>query len=123
MDEAEEQLKKKLVELERAVFDPSLSGRAEEIWARMLAIHEHSKRLQVEMDRAGVNVTQAEDDIDEQTLKTAKKVCHSQTSTPEELANHISQILDDYHSQIQHLQKEMESIKKDFNEVEKAIGN
>ncbi|KAJ5382361.1 hypothetical protein N7517_000272 [Penicillium concentricum] len=105
MDEAEEQLKKKLVELERAVFDPSLNGRAEEIWARMLAIHEHSKRLQVEMDRAGVNVTQAEDDIDEQTLKTAKK------------------ILDDYHSQIQHLQKEMESIKKDFNEVEKAIGN
>ncbi|CAI7568020.1 hypothetical protein PCG10_009786 [Penicillium crustosum] len=105
MDEAEEQLKKKLVELERAVFDPSLSGRAEEIWARMLAIHEHSKRLQVEMDRAGVNVTQAEDDIDEQTLKTAKK------------------ILDDYHAQIQHLQKEMESIKKDFNEVEKAIGN
>ena len=68
MDEAEEELKKKLVELERAVF--------EEIWARMLAIHEHSKRLQAEMDRAGVNVTQAEDDIDEQTLKTAKKVCY-----------------------------------------------
>ncbi|CDM28534.1 hypothetical protein DTO013E5_1014 [Penicillium roqueforti] len=105
MDEAEEQLKKKLVELERAVFDPSLNGRAEEIWARMLAIHEHSKRLQVEIDRAGVNVTQPEDDIDEQTLKTAKK------------------ILDDYHSQIQYLQKEMESIKNDFNAVEKAIGN
>ncbi|KAG0154880.1 hypothetical protein PDIDSM_451 [Penicillium digitatum] len=105
MDEAEEQLKKKLVELERAVFDPSLNGRAEEIWARMLAIHEHSKRLQVEMDRAGMNVTQAEDDIDEQTLKTARK------------------ILDDYHSQIQHLQKELESIKNDFYEVEKAIEN
>ncbi|CAI7613808.1 unnamed protein product [Penicillium glandicola] len=105
MDEAEEQLKKKLVELERAVFDPSLNGRAEEIWARMLAIHEHSKRLQVEMDRAGVNVAQPEDDIDEQTLKTAKK------------------ILDDYHSQIQHLQKEMESVKREFKEVEKAIGN
>ncbi|KAJ5793713.1 hypothetical protein N7457_000312 [Penicillium paradoxum] len=102
MDEAEEQLKNKLMELERDVFDPSLNGRAEEIWARMLAIHEHSKRLQVEMDRAGVNVTQAEDDIDEQTLKTAKK------------------ILDSYHSQIQHLQKEMESIKADFHEVEKA---
>jgi nuclear pore complex protein Nup54 len=125
MDEAEEQLKKKLVELERAVFDPSLNGRAEEIWARMLAIHEHSKRLQVEMDRAGVNVTQAEDDIDEQTLKTAKKVRYlaDKVSAPEEIANHITQILDDYHSQIQHLQKEMESIKNDFNEVEKAIGN
>ncbi|CAG7991943.1 unnamed protein product [Penicillium salamii] len=103
MDEAEEELKKKLFELERHVFDPSLNGRAEEIWARMLAIHEHSKRLQVELDRAGVNVAQAEDDIDEQTLKTAKK------------------ILDDYHSQIQHLQKEMESIKSDFDETEKAL--
>lgn len=74
MDETEEELKKKLLELERDVFDPSLNGRAEEIWARMLAIHEHSKRLQVELDRAGVNVTQAEDDIDEHALKTAKKV-------------------------------------------------
>ncbi|CAG7993903.1 unnamed protein product [Penicillium olsonii] len=104
MDEAEEELKKKLFELERHVFDPSLNGRAEEIWARMLAIHEHSKRLQVELDRAGVNVAQPEDDIDEQTLKTAKK------------------ILDDYHSQIQHLQKEMESIKSDFEETAKALG-
>lgn len=126
MDEAEEQLKKKLVELERAVFDPSLNGRAEEIWARMLAIHEHSKRLQVEIDRAGVNVTQPEDDIDEQTLKTAKKVRQSracETSVSEEFANRMYQILDDYHSQIQYLQKEMESIKNDFNAVEKAIGN
>ncbi|KAJ5301287.1 hypothetical protein PENANT_c023G00114 [Penicillium antarcticum] len=105
MDEAEEELKKKLTQLERSVFDPSINGRGEEIWARMLAIHEHSKRLQAELDRAGVNVTPAEDDIDEQTLKTAKK------------------ILDDYHSQIQHLQKEMESIKKDFEEAKSANGN
>jgi nuclear pore complex protein Nup54 len=74
MDEAEEELKKKLTQLERSVFDPSINGRGEEIWARMLAIHEHSKRLQAELDRAGVSVTPAEDDIDEQTLKTAKKV-------------------------------------------------
>ncbi|OGE56348.1 hypothetical protein PENARI_c003G06138 [Penicillium arizonense] len=105
MDEAEEELKKKLTQLERSVFDPSINGRGEEIWARMLAIHEHSKRLQAELDRAGVSVTPAEDDIDEQTLKTAKK------------------ILDDYHSQIQHLQKEMESIKKDFEEAKSANGN
>lgn len=125
MDEAEEELKKKLLELERHVFDPSLNGRAEEIWARMLAIHEHSKRLQVELDRAGVNAAQAEDDIDEQTLKTAKKVSPSRAhnSADEERADNILQILDDYHSQIQHLQKEMESIKNDFEETEKAIGN
>ncbi|KAF3397766.1 Nucleoporin [Penicillium rolfsii] len=105
MDDAEEELKKKLTQLERSVFDPSLNGRGEEIWARMLAIHEHSKRLQVEMDRAGANVTaNGEDEIDEQTMKTAKK------------------ILDDYHAQIQHLQKEMEVVKKDFEEVQKLGG-
>ncbi|KAJ5883672.1 Nucleoporin NUP57 [Penicillium subrubescens] len=105
MDDAEEELKKKLTQLERSVFDPSLNGRGEEIWARMLAIHEHSKRLQVEMDRAGANVTtNGEDEIDEQTMKTAKK------------------ILDDYHAQIQHLQKEMEVVKKDFEEAQKLGG-
>ncbi|CEO58883.1 Putative Nuclear pore complex, p54 component [Penicillium brasilianum] len=105
MDDAEEELKKKLAQLERSVFDPSLVGRGEEIWARMLAIQEHSKRLQAEMDRAGANMTNnAEDEIDEQTMKTAKK------------------ILDDYHAQIQHLQKEMEVVKKDFEETQKLVG-
>lgn len=41
----------------------------------MLAIHEHSKRLQTERDRAGANVTtNGEDEINEQTMKTAKKI-------------------------------------------------
>lgn len=79
MDDAEEELKKKLTQLERSVFDPSLNGRGEEIWARMLAIHEHSKRLQMEMERAGGSVVNnGEDEIDEQTMKTAKKVCPAQ---------------------------------------------
>lgn len=76
MDDAEEELKKKLTQLERSVFDPSLGGRAEEIWARMLAIREQSKRLQMEMERAGPRAAaQADDQIDENTMKTAKKVC------------------------------------------------
>lgn len=75
MDDSEEELKKKLAQLERSVFDPTLNGRGEEIWARMLAIREHSKRLQVEMDRAGANaVTHSEDELDENTMKTVKKV-------------------------------------------------
>ncbi|KAJ5553252.1 hypothetical protein N7494_002630 [Penicillium frequentans] len=106
MDEAEEELKKKLALLERSVFDPSLNGRGEEIWARMLAIHEQGKRLQAEIDRAGGSaVVNSEDEIDEQTMKTAKK------------------ILDDYHAQIQHLQKELTSVKKEFEEAQKANGN
>ncbi|KAJ5664061.1 hypothetical protein N7507_004792 [Penicillium longicatenatum] len=106
MDEAEEELKKKLATLERSVFDPSLNGRGEEIWARMLAIHEQGKRLQAEIDRAGGSaVLNSEDEIDEQTMKTAKK------------------ILDDYHAQIQHLQKELTSVKKEFEDAQKVNGN
>lgn len=32
------------------------------------------------------------------------------------------QILDDYHAQIQHLQKELVAVKKDFEEAEKLQG-
>jgi nuclear pore complex protein Nup54 len=32
-----------------------------------------------------------------------------------------TQILDDYHAQIQHLQKELESVKKDFEEAQKPL--
>ncbi|EAW07604.1 putative nucleoporin [Aspergillus clavatus NRRL 1] len=104
MDEAEEELRKKLSQLERSVFDPSLNGRAEEIWARMLAIREHSKRLQAEMERAGATTAaQAEDELDENTMKTTKK------------------ILADYHAQIEHLHKELQSVKKDFEEAEKLL--
>ncbi|OJJ73689.1 hypothetical protein ASPBRDRAFT_28891 [Aspergillus brasiliensis CBS 101740] len=105
MDDAEEELKKKLSQLERSVFDPSLNGRAEEIWARMLAIREHSRRLLQEMERAGPSAAaQADDELDEQTMKTAKK------------------ILDDYHTQIQHLQKELKAVRKDFEEAQKLPG-
>lgn len=76
MDETEEELQKKLHQLERSVFDPSLNGRTEEIWARMLAIRERSKRLQLEMERTGQDAAQqADDGLDETALKTAKKVC------------------------------------------------
>ncbi|KAL3467650.1 nucleoporin complex subunit 54-domain-containing protein [Aspergillus heterothallicus] len=104
LDDAEEELKKKLAQLEKSVFDPSLNGRGEEIWARMLAIREHSKRLQAELERAGSGAAaQSEDELDENTIKIAKK------------------ILDDYHAQIQHLQKELTSVKKDFEEAEKSL--
>lgn len=81
MDDAEEELKKKLVQLERAIFDPSITGRAEEIWARMLAIREHSRRLAAELEKAGSgNGTDAAESLDENTIKTAKKVCKNESN-------------------------------------------
>lgn len=36
---------------------------------------------------------------------------------------YFSQILDDYHAQIQHLQKELALVKKEFDEAQKLKGN
>ncbi|EGC42938.1 nucleoporin nup44 [Histoplasma capsulatum var. duboisii H88] len=100
MDETEEELQKKLHQLERSVFDPSLNGRTEEIWARMLAIREQSKRLQLEVEKTGQESNQqADGELDESALKTAKK------------------ILESYAAQIQHLNKELAAAQRDFETI------
>jgi nuclear pore complex protein Nup54 len=61
MDQAEEELKKKLVELERKTFDPVLSGRQEEIWARMSGVRERARILQEETEKLGKTVQLEQD--------------------------------------------------------------
>lgn len=124
MDDAEEELKKKLTKLERSVFDPSLNGRAEEIWARMLAIRENSKRLQMEIEKAGpAAAAEADEGLDESVVKTAKKVgFFSRLISYAGSSLTCGQILEDYAAQIQHLHKELEAVKKDFAEVQKPGG-
>ena len=76
LDSAEEELKQKLASLEKKVFDPALSGRSEEIWARMVSVRERGKQLQYEMERHGLSMkNESEQSLDEETLKKAKKVC------------------------------------------------
>lgn len=83
MDGAEEDLRKKLVALERTVFDPMLNGRTEEIWARMLAIRERSKRLQAELEKSGqAKGDDGDDAYDENVMRTAKKVCRPYITFP-----------------------------------------
>lgn len=53
MDQQEEDLKKKLVELEKKAFDPVLGGRQEEIWARMSGVRERARILQEETEKLG----------------------------------------------------------------------
>ena len=75
MDSAEEELKKKLLVLEKSVLDPALNGRGEEIWARMVNVRERGRLLQAEFERAGRNlVGEQSQGIDEEILKRAKKV-------------------------------------------------
>ncbi|KAI4731038.1 hypothetical protein E4T49_01083 [Aureobasidium sp. EXF-10728] len=102
LDGAEEELKKKLATLEKAVFDPAFSGREEEIWARMVAIRERTRWLQEESEKLGRQVTGENSGLDEQVIEKTKKILH------------------DYDTQIQHLRKEMDQIKKEYEEWEAA---
>lgn len=75
MDRAEEDLKRKLIELERGVFDPQLGGRQEEIWARMVGIRERARFLQQELDRSGSDTGDGQGNVlDEDLVKMTKKV-------------------------------------------------
>ena len=75
LDKPEEDLQKKLLELERVAFDPSLGGRQEEIWARMVGIRERTRFLQEEMEKtkAGSN-NHGDDGFDEAVIRKTKKV-------------------------------------------------
>ena len=75
MDGVEEELRRKLIVLERNVFDPALNGRSEEIWARMVSVRERGRQLQHEFERAGLSVGRDQGEgMDDETMKRAKKV-------------------------------------------------
>ncbi|KAL1953923.1 hypothetical protein VTO42DRAFT_2023 [Malbranchea cinnamomea] len=101
MDESEEGLQKKFHQLERSVFDPSFNGRSEEIWARMLAIREHSKQLQQGLKRIDKESDRSKDDsLDDASMRIAKK------------------ILDHYAIQIGHLWKELSALQGDLESLQ-----
>ncbi len=78
MDNAEEELRGKMLKLDGTVFDPALNGRAEEIWARMLSVRERSRLLLRESDKLGSNFGKDQgQEIDEEVMKRANKVCSS----------------------------------------------
>ncbi len=75
MDAAEEELKRRLLVLEKQTFDAQLNGRSEEIWARMVSVRERGRQLQAEFERAGKSLgAEVAQGIDEETMKRAAKV-------------------------------------------------
>lgn len=75
MDSTEEELKKKLIQLETGVFDPAINGREEEIWARMVGVRERARFLQEEADKAGKKLVDGQPDgFDEEIMLKTKKV-------------------------------------------------
>jgi len=68
---SEEDLKIKLMALDKGVNDPGLNARGEEIWARMVTVQERAKLLRAEIEKAG---SKKDEVLDEDTEKRAKKV-------------------------------------------------
>ncbi|KAI9673366.1 MAG: hypothetical protein M1829_004133 [Trizodia sp. TS-e1964] len=98
----EEALKLKLIALEKAVLDPGLNGRREEIWARMVAVRERAKILQDEMTRLGAKAVEESSNIlDVKAMQKAEK------------------ILSDYSLQVAHLSKEMQTLQDEYDIWEK----
>ncbi|PSN68426.1 hypothetical protein BS50DRAFT_573331 [Corynespora cassiicola Philippines] len=103
MDQAEEELKKKLIELEKKTFDPVLGGRQEEIWARMSGVRERARILQEETEKVGraVDNQQNGEILSEDDQKALEK------------------LLKDYDRQLEHLKKWIDDTKQEYDEWEK----
>ncbi len=83
MDNAEEDLKMKLLAMEGKVMDPALNGRGEEIWARMVSVRERGRQLEREFEKVGkVLPRDQEQGIDEEVMRKATKVCCDGLSFP-----------------------------------------
>ncbi|KAF1926551.1 nucleoporin Nup44 [Didymella exigua CBS 183.55] len=104
MDTQEEDLRKKLVELEKKTFDPVLGGRQEEIWARMSGVRERARILQEETEKLGKNIDsqQKGELLSEEDQKALEK------------------LLKDYDRQLEHLKKWVDDTKQEYDEYEKV---
>lgn len=68
----EEEVKRKLTELDRGVNDPGLYSRSEELWARMVGVRERARILREEMGKSG---RAADGGMDDEMKRKAEKVC------------------------------------------------
>ncbi|KAH6642631.1 nucleoporin complex subunit 54-domain-containing protein [Boeremia exigua] len=103
MDTQEEDLRKKLIELEKKTFDPVLGGRQEEIWARMSGVRERARILQEETEMLGKTIESQQNGelLSEDDQKALEK------------------LLKDYDRQLEHLKKWVDDTKHEYDEYEK----
>ncbi|KAF8426613.1 nucleoporin complex subunit 54-domain-containing protein [Tirmania nivea] len=82
----EEQLKKKLDALGKSVFDPSIVGRVNEIWARMMVVRERARMMEGELEMKGGG------EWDEKLLKTTGELLGQNAKGLEFLAKEVKEI-------------------------------
>ncbi|KAK6956325.1 hypothetical protein Daesc_001601 [Daldinia eschscholtzii] len=96
LDKEEDELKTKLETLDRAVTDPALSARTEELWSRLLMLKGYSDSLKNEIAKRGAEVQEG---IGEENEAQAKEK---------------------FDRQLQALKVSLEQIKKDYDEWTEA---
>ncbi|KAG0125140.1 nucleoporin complex subunit 54-domain-containing protein [Tuber indicum] len=89
----EEQLKKRLEALSRAVWDPAVRGRVNEIWARMMVVSEQARMMEATVGKVEIV-------WDEKQLQTAGKLLQTNAAG------------------LEHLNKEVRDIEKTFDQWE-----
>ncbi|KAF2033452.1 nucleoporin Nup44 [Setomelanomma holmii] len=99
MDQQEEELKKKLIELEKKTFDPVLGGRQEEIWARMSGVRERARILQEETEKVG---------------KTLENQQNGELLSEDD-QKALEKLLKDYDRQLEHLKKWVDDTKEEYD--------
>jgi nuclear pore complex protein Nup54 len=87
----EEDLRTKLLALEKGVNDPGLGARGEEIWARMLTVQERAKLLRDEIEKTGA---EGPDMLGEEMSNRAKKVRNSKVKIKLLLRSFANLLLD-----------------------------
>lgn len=105
LDSTEESLRRNILDLQAKVTDPSFSAREEEIWARMVALRERARWLEEEGKRVGAAVEAQKQE--------------SGSAVPESVLQSASRILKDYDGQLVHLARELEEVKKEYDEFER----
>ncbi|KAI1104523.1 nucleoporin complex subunit 54-domain-containing protein [Jackrogersella minutella] len=99
LDKEEDELKTKLETLDRAVTDPALSARSEELWSRLIMLRGYADSLQNEVNQRGAD---------------------SQEGLSEEHEAQAKEILDKFDKQLQSLKSSLEQIKKDYDDWTEA---
>ncbi|KAK3719674.1 Nucleoporin nup57 [Vermiconidia calcicola] len=103
LDAAEEGLRKMLYGLEAQVMDPSIYGREEEIWARMVALRDRARWLEREMAEQ-----------QSQGSNGGEGVAGGPSWLTEEVMGKTKKILGDYEGQLRHLGRELEEVRREW---------
>jgi nuclear pore complex protein Nup54 len=110
LDAAEEGLRRTLIDLNQRVHDDGLSGREDEIWARMVALRERTRWLEEEGKRVAAQV----DTQQQQSQNRAGSGGNNSDSIPQHVLLKTRKIMKDYDDQLTHLSKELEEVTQEY---------